>query len=360
MRTGIKTMTFVVGTGRSGSTALSRVLRLHPEVLSLSELWSGVVRSPSLGERPLSGAEFWQRLTEPNQVFESMIRSGTPFPELLYNRHPEWRYSADTGIPGVSLITLPHLSDDPDALLDALEPEVTGWPERPVAQQWEAFFGALAHRLGGREAAVERSGYSLHLVTVLRRLFPDARFVHLFRDGPDCALSMSRHTGYRMIAMLREVLRLSGVGSASELTEEHVKQLPADLAPLLSPQYDPRLVLEREMPVPGFGELWSELVTEGMQQLAAVPEERRTSLSYERLLEAPRSELARLAGFIGVQPLAEWLEEGAALLDGAGRRGSALALPPEELTALRERCAPGEQALGVRAPGTGDVTVPTR
>lgn len=346
MRTGIKTLTFVVGTGRSGSTALSEVLRLHPDVLSLNELYSCVDGPPALSEQPLTGAEFWRCLREPMEVFDRMVRSGTPLPEFLYNRHPEWRYSAETtGIPAISMMTLPHLSDTPDALLDALEPEVKAWPERPAPQQWEALFGALAHRVGGREAAVERSGYSLHRVDTLHRLFPEARFVHLFRDGPDCALSMSRHNGYRMISLMREIGRRSGVGSLSDLTEEHIKELPDDLAQLLGERYDPRLVLDREMPVTGFGTLWSELIAEGIGHLSAVPARQRTALSYERLLDAPRQELARLAGFIGVQPLAEWLEEGEELLDGTGRRGSALRLPPAELASLRESCAPGEEAL---------------
>jgi hypothetical protein len=350
VRTGIKTLTFVVGTGRSGSTALSQVLRLHPDVLSLNELYASVDGPPALSEQPLTGEEFWRCLREPMPVFDTMVRSGTPLPEFIYNRHPEWRYDAETtGIPAISMMALPHLSDDPDAFLDSLEPEVRGWPERPAPQQWQALFGAIASRIGGREAAVERSGYSLHRVGLLHRLFPEARFVHLHRHGPDCALSMSRHNGYRMIFLLREIVRRSGVESASELTDDHIKQLPDDLAPLLSTRYDPSLVLDREMPVPDFGTLWSELVCEGVELLSGIPAGQRMSLSYERLLGAPRQELARLADFIGVQPFAEWLEEGDELLDGTGRLGSSLRLSEPVLAALRENCARGEEALGVRS-----------
>lgn len=348
MRTGIKTLTFVVGTGRSGSTALSEVLRLHPDVLSLNELYSCIDGPPALSRQRLTGAEFWRCLREPMEVFDAMVRSGTPLPEFIYNQHPEWRYSAETtGIPAISMMTLPHLTDAPDALLDALEPEVRAWPERPAPQQWLALFGALASRIGGREAAVERSGYSLHRVDLLHRLFPEARFVHLYRNGPDCALSMSRHNGYRMIFLLREIARQAGVESVSDLTDEHIKQLPDDLVQLLNPQYDPALLLDRELPVPDFGTLWSDLVCEGVGHLSAVPAEQRTTLSYERLLDAPRQELVRLADYIGVQPFAEWLEEGDQLLDGTGRRGSALRLPERVLTPLRENCARGEEALGV-------------
>jgi hypothetical protein len=349
VRTGIKTLTFVVGTGRSGSTALSQVLRLHPDVLSLNELYSCIDGPPALSGQPLTGEEFWRCLREPMELFDRMVRSGTPLPEFLYNRHPEWRYSAETtGIPAVSMMALPHLTDDPDTLLDALEPEVRAWPERPAPQQWEAFFGALATRLGGREAAVERSGYSLHRVQLLHELFPHARFVHLYRNGPDCALSMSRHNGYRMIALLREIQRRTGAewtGTADDLTDEQREALPEDLLRLLEPKYDPALVLDRDMPVAGFGTLWSELIREGVRHLSHVPAGRRMDLSYEKLLAAPRQELARLADFIGVQPFAEWLEEGEDHFDGTGRRGSAQRLPADELAALRANCAAGEEAL---------------
>ena len=38
-------LTFVVGTGRCGSTLLSRLLREHPDVLSMSEFFSTLLES---------------------------------------------------------------------------------------------------------------------------------------------------------------------------------------------------------------------------------------------------------------------------------------------------------------------------
>jgi hypothetical protein len=56
---------------------------------------------------------------------------------------------------------------------------------------------------------VERSAASLNMVGALRGQFPAARFVHLYRDGPDCALSMSRHPVFR-----REILALAAAHQA--------------------------------------------------------------------------------------------------------------------------------------------------
>ncbi|MGW7517527.1 sulfotransferase [Streptomyces sp. NPDC054796] len=340
-------LTFIVGTGRSGSTTLSRIVNLHPGVLSLNELFASVMAPRVLSEEPLDGAEFWSHVAGPTPVFDRMIRSGVPLPEFLYPRLPSTRYSAETtGIPAILLMTLPHLSDDPDGLLDTLTPTVESWPVREPAAHWEALFAALAELTGRTGATVERSGYSLGHVPVLRSLFPHARFVHLYRDGPDCALSMSRHSGYRLIRSLYEMAELCGLESPGELTEEHIALLPPELAALLAERFEPGVLMDRPVPVERFGELWSRLIEEGVRDLAALPESVRTTLAYEDLLDDPHGELTRLAAFIGVKPLPEWLDEGSALLDGGGRRGSAARnLSPGELAALREVCAPGERAL---------------
>lgn len=338
-----RTLTFVVGTGRCGSTALSSVVRRHPRVLGLSELIASV-EPGALPEQDLSGREFWDLLASPRPFADRMMREGTPLPEHLYPRVPGGRFAArDGGVPAICLTTLPHLTDAPDALFDALEPQLAARGTAPVAEHYRALFDALADECGGgRSAVVERSGFSLASVPRLREVFPEARFVHLFRDGPDCALSMSRHDGFRL---------LRTVAQAGEGTEE--QRLAAELGRLLADDgFDLRGVLERPVPVERFGELWSGMIAEGLRHLAEVPDERLVSLSYEDLLADPEGQLKRLAGHFGVVAAPEWLAAGAATLDG-GRRGAARALPAEERDRLETACAPGMRALGL-TPGGRD------
>ncbi|GAA4079363.1 sulfotransferase [Streptomyces shaanxiensis] len=338
----MRSLTFVIGTGRSGSTALSRILNAHPDVLSLNEFMASV-GDAAFPEGTVTGEEFWQALYRPAPHFERMIRSGLPLPEFLYTRRPG-RYTArTTGIPALSLMVLPHLTDDPDGLLDELAAAVVRWPERTAPEHHRALFGHLCGRFG-RTAVVERSGYSTGWAPGLREAFPDARFVHMFRDGPDCALSMSRHPGYRTILLLREIKEHAGIDSFADLTPEHVRALPADLSPLLDDRFDPALVRDRDLPLRRFGALWSELVTDGTEFLTRLPADQRTTLAYEDLLDKPAEELTRLAEFIGVDPRPQWLHAAAAQLDHS-RRGSARRLPPAELAELTESCAPGTRAL---------------
>ncbi|MFJ9821335.1 sulfotransferase [Streptomyces sp. NPDC101151] len=338
----MRTLTFVIGTGRSGSTALSRILNAHPDVLSLNEYMASV-GDASFPEGTLTGEEFWQHLFQPAPHFERMIRSGLPLPEFLYTRRPG-RYSSETtGIPALSLMVLPHLTDDPDGLLDELREAVVRWPERSAAEHHQALFGLLCTRFG-RTAVVERSGYSTGWAPGLRAAFPHARFVHMFRDGPDCALSMSRHPGYRTISLLLEIKARAGIKSFADLTAEHVRSLPLDLAPLLGERFDPALVRDRDLPLRTFGALWSELVTQGTQFLNRLPVTQRTTLAYEDLLDSPRQELTRLAAFVGVRPLPQWLDTACSLLDHS-RRGSAGRLAVAELDELTQSCAPGTRVL---------------
>ncbi|MFE2937967.1 sulfotransferase family protein [Streptomyces sp. NPDC059255] len=346
----MRTLTFVIGTGRSGSTALSRILAMHPDVLSLNEYMASVGET-AFPEGRLTGEEFWRALATPTPYFAQMLRSGLPMPEFLYTREPGRRYDVSTtGIPGLSLMVLPHLTNDPDGLLDALEGTVVRWPERSPAGHHRALFGHLCTRLG-RAHVVERSGYSTGWAPRLREAFPEARFVHLFRDGPDCALSMSRHPGYRVICLTREILRRCEVTRLDELTDAHVRALPPALTTLLGERFDPSLVTHHPIPLRTFGALWSQLVTDGTEFLARLPAGRGTTLAYEDLLDDPSAELTRMAEFIGVAPRPEWLRSAGALLD-PGRRGSAHSLPASERAELVAGCAPGMRVLSTEGPAS--------
>ncbi|WP_240649097.1 sulfotransferase [Streptomyces sp. Z26] len=331
-------LTFVVGTGRCGSTALSEVLRLHPDILSMSELFT-TLEPDALPEQPLDGEEFWRLLASTRPFADRMARDGAPLPEHLY-AHAPGRFNPVDGVPAVCLTTLPHLTDDPDALYDALRPVLTARPSGPVAGHYRALFAELSARCGGY-AVVERSGFSLALVPRLRRHFPEARFVHLHRGGPDCALSMSRHAGFQMIEFLGELVAREGPEAAARLG----RLLDDDT-------FDLKGALARPVPVERYGALWSRMITEGLAHLDALPADLRTSVAFEDLLDAPARELARLAAHFGVAPEPDWIAAAERLLDGR-RRGASAYLPPDEGAALRAACAPGTRALADRAASPG-------
>jgi hypothetical protein len=340
-------LTFVVGTGRCGSTMLSRLLREHPEVLSMSEFFSTLRIAAASGPAgfPVSdmdGAQLWRLLATPFPMLDAMISGGLRTDEMLY---PDGgRFDPATGIPLVSHYILPMLGADPDWLFDQLAAELPRWPRRPAAAQYQELFGYLAGLLG-RPVVVERSASSLHLIPQLQAQFPQARFVHLYRDGPDCALSMSRHPAFR-----REILAIGAVRSAKLPAGSTLQQvndaLPERFRGLICPPYDAARLRDFPIPVEVFArDRWSPMICAGVAALAQVPKPARTSLRYEDLLAEPAASLARLAAFIGVSAPAGWIKQGCRTVDPS-RTGTASAqLEAGALARLRTACEPGTRAL---------------
>ena len=344
-------LTFVVGTGRCGSTMLSRLLREHPDVLSMSEFFStlriaaasGPARFPA---HDMDGAQLWRLLASPFPMLDAMISDGLRTSEMLYP--DSGRFGPATGIPLVSHYILPMLGADPDRLFDELAAEVPRWPRRPAAAQYQNLFGYLAGRLG-RPVVVERSASSLHLIPLLHAQFPAARFVHLYRDGPDCALSMSRHPAFR-----REILAIGAVRTAALPAGSTLQQvndaLPERWRGLICPPYDARKLRDFPIPVEVFGrDRWSPMICAGVAALAQVPGKARTSLRYEDLLADPAASLERLAQFIGISAPDQWLDLARRTVNPA-RTGTAVAeLEVGALARLRAACEPGTRALAASA-----------
>lgn len=346
-------LTFVVGTGRCGSTALSEILHQHPEVLSLSELFSmlkGSLRRKEIPSHDMDGPELWRMLTIPDGFADARIRDGLTTVEMGYP-YGRGRFDPATGIPRICHNMLAMLSDDPDALFDLMEAEILTWPARPAGDQYREVFGFLARSLG-RRAVVERSGASLTIVQALHEQFPEARFVHMYRDGLDCALSMSRHPVFRLAGFINEAGRaagLLGLGSWEKIEAEvqrlhEAGALDQDYTGLLMWPFDAKRYMSYKLPVTFFGELWSSLICEGVAELSQLPPGTWTGLRYEDLLREPDQELGRLAGFIGTEAPRDWLDNARSRL-GTPRSTAASQLADSERTALRAACEPGIRAL---------------
>jgi hypothetical protein len=336
-------LTIVVGTGRCGSTMLSRVLHLHPEVLSVAEFFSSLAVGRELPVHDMDGQELWGYLSRPAEQMDGLIRDGLRPPELRYP-YGWGRFDVSAGVPVICHCLLPNLTDDPDWLYDKLAADVPSWPRRTAADQYRAFFRHLAVLLG-RRIVVERSGASLPRIRRMRELFPEARFVHLHRDGPDCALSMSRHPSFRWQTLAAAAVLRSKLPLDTPL-EQVQAALPERLKGLICPPYDSEKFMSYPIPVALFGErFWSWMVREGVDALREMPAGTWTSVKYEQLLANPETELTRLAGFIGVAVTPRWLATARELMDPSRTGQAAARLDPQTLASLRRACEPGTKAI---------------
>jgi hypothetical protein len=312
----------VLSTGRSGSTMLSNMVRSHPELLSLSELFI-LLGDPAFPDGPVSGPRFWEILSRPNPVLHVLQRSGVTFAELLYEPAPGGRFTVEAGIPPLMLVPLPHLVDDPEALFDEIGAWAVELDARPVADQYRRLFDWLCRRLG-RRVWIERSGASLPMASVLARQFPEAGMVHLYRDGRECAMSMSRHDGFKLMAFRQQ----------PELTPPGMQR---------DGLIDREVLRGAVVPPEVCGEVWSGLIGTALARMAELPPDRVLAMSYEALTADPRGELRRLTAFIGVEPDPGWLEAAAAIV--RTRPPSWTALPEPQRRRLVDACAPGMDLL---------------
>lgn len=319
---------FVVGTGRCGSTLLSKMLGTHRSVLDLSEVFTGLDWGRRFADGDHTGAEVVDLLTTPNPVIDSVIGRGYLVDEVTYPfDRPGARHRRGDAVPWLAVSTLGNLTDDVDALLDAVVAHLADRPPAPLAEHYRALFGWLATRAGATDW-VERSGSSVDYAGDLLRLFPEARMVHLVRDGREVALSMRNHAAYRMAVQLLYDLMPEGVD-------------PADEEAVVDGW------LRGDPPVALYGRYWSDQLAAGQPALAALPPDRLLTVRFEDVVADPLPHLDRIAAFFDLPPDPAFPARAAALVRPLPPpRFPSLA--PEDQAALTEACAPGFEQLVAR------------
>ncbi|MBW3662379.1 MAG: sulfotransferase [Actinobacteria bacterium] len=321
------TARFVVGTGRCGSTLLSRMLDEHRHVVSIHEFFTGLDWNTRFAEGDVTGDGFAQLLAYEQVVNSHLLRLGYRAPEIVYPfDRPGVRWQPGDPMPWLANSMLPRLSDDPDALYDRMLAWAHDAPPRPLTEHYPALFGWLAEQAGG-SVWVERSGASIEYLGELARVFPGARFVHLHRDGLEAALSMRAHPFFRtgMALMFQqvpaEVADTGDVGAILTYAAEHV------------PSYATA------------GRYWSDQVLRGYAALPAIDADRWLDVRFEDLLGSPERELELIATFLELPPDDGFALRAAALLD-APPELRAPGLSDGDRTELATACRPGQILLG--------------
>jgi len=345
---------FIVGTGRCGSTLLSNAIRVHPRLASLSEM---LTTATDLGGRiaacfdagPVTADALATLLLVPPPKQTLMHRNGVSMDEVLYRPGGSARFSAETGVPAILQTTLPHLAGGPgadpaeatlaaDAVFDEVARFVRTRPPAPMAAHLAALFAWLARRFD-RSRWVERSGGSLRIVQRLADAFPDARFVHLVRDGRDVARSMSRHAGFKLMFIAAALTEILGVDPFESADRRYAGDIPDELAGFLPEAFDAAAFHAYRAPLALCGLYWSGEILAGTRALAALPPDRVLTLRYEALAARPSDELHRLAGFIDPEPVdGAWLARAAAMVRPPAPRP---ATDPATQRELDQACASG-------------------
>ena len=325
---------FVLGTGRCGSTLLSRMIGEHPGVASLFEWFPGF--DPAFRFRPgeVSGKELAEHVRRDHPVSTAVLARGFAIPEMVYPfGKPGMRFSKPGDpVPWNLSIAMPRLSNTPDALFDAMLEQIERAPDQPLADHYRGVFDWLTTELE-RSAWVERSAGSIEYAAELDACFPEARYVHLHRDGRECALSMREYPALRVAVAL-----MNGSVADLDFTYEGLSEMVAERPEQLD------TLLEARPPVELYGHYWSSQVEAGLEALAKIDSARVLTIGFEAMASDPLDATTRIRDFFGLEG-DEWVARAAALVRGVPPRRFPT-LDPEERDALQAACSPTMRKLG--------------
>jgi hypothetical protein len=325
---------FVVGTGRCGSTLLSRMLSENAQVLNVFELFSGIDQFFRFERRDVEGPELAAQLRLDHPMLTMVMKRGGAVPEVVYPfDDPNTRHVLGDPVPWALAIAVPRISDDPDALFDEMIARAEAAPRQPLSKHYRELFDWLTET-HGKTAWIERSGSSIDFLGELFEFFPDARFVHIHRDGHEATLSM------REYAVLRVTIAvMNGVLGDVEYSHDGLVALEQE-----KPEEIDRLLATRS-PIELFGKYWSDQILNGLAARRAIPDEKFLDVRFEDLVIDPARVLHEIADFFELSADGDWIERAAALSRGMPRL-RAPDLDDDERSRLEASCAEAMKAIG--------------
>lgn len=284
---------FIVGTGRCGTELVMRLLDSHPAVLVLNE---SMFLLPCL-------RRYGRRQVDAHELVEF----------ALSVRH----------VDGQS--TLRHALSDAgisDSAQSALLGNLAKLGTMTAFELLDAIGRAAAETCGKAHWAekVPDAGY---FVAEIAQQWPEALFIHVFRDGYHTARSMERHAGFRANIVSRI-------------------DTWVDLAVL--PYSADHWAESRPLQPDEFLALWGRRLLFIEEQLSTVPSSHVMRVSFERLLSHPQQELCRICARLGLDIPPEWPSNAAAIVDSS-RSGSSP--DPEILEDLYCKAPSARQAMAL-------------
>jgi putative sulfotransferase len=310
---------FIVGTGRCGSTLLSEMLGKNTSTLSIFEFFTGLDWSKRFAREPVNGDEFAALISAEQPIINMVLGRGYRVEEVTYPFSVESRYQPGDPTPWILVSMLGRMSENPDALFDDVIAFARALPKQYLRKHYSQLFDWLTER-AGRRCWIERSGSSIDYLGSLHSFFPEAKFVHLHRDGRETALSMREHAPYR--------LAVTFLYDPQSVQNENIDQ-----------------ILNSRPPIELFGRYWSEQLEHGYAAIPTIDRSRYLEVRFEDLVREPERVLREIGEFLELEDEpADWAERGAALVERApAARFDQLS--PDEQQCLNEACAPGMKLL---------------
>lgn len=242
---------FVVGLAKSGTTWLMKTLDAHPEVLCKGE---GRFFGEEYRREVLAKTQTKQ---QPSSLYNALL--GSEYLRLWIERSV-WSRGGEAD----------------EHIRDIVRLATEYFLTTELAKSGKKMVGDKTPLLG--------PGF----VEEIHEIYPEARVIHIIRDGRDQAVSFIHQQGNR--AKRGRTHRLSPEELAKS---EAYRRSPRELAEAGEGMFAEK-TLRRA------AENWALRVGRAVEDGPALFKERYTEVRYEDLLERPNEEVARLLGFLGV------------------------------------------------------------
>jgi hypothetical protein len=243
----------IVGSGRCGTTLLTRMLNEHPRLHVINETHWIPKLFEFFGLGRATSAEMLAIVEMTNHV------NGRP--------------------------TTPLSPAQRDAVL-AMSGEVT------VREFVDSLAMSLAEALGKSMWADKTPDYATHMA-VIQRIWPRCKFVHMIRNGAHVAQSMANHPGYRLLAARGEI---SWPALACRMSDMWNSTPPSDIDTFLR--------------------IWRLRVDRARTEAQSMAQDTYMEIRYEMIVTEPQAELKRIMSFIDLGGGDDrWLAAAASLIE---------------------------------------------
>ena len=158
---------------------------------------------------------------------------------------------------------------NPDALHDQLSTNVAKHPVQSLEQHYRDLIFYLC-QLFARQYWLERFGSSIRHLPYLVQNFPDAQFIHIVRDGRNCAISMEEQAGFRMGLISIQLTEILVYGPYESKRRDNLSDLPDELVVFLPENFSAAAFRDYRQSPFLFGIYWSGEIIEALRSLSIV------------------------------------------------------------------------------------------
>lgn len=162
----------------------------------------------------------------------------------------------------------------------------------------ERFYRVLGEDRGATIVGDKTPDYGL-CMEIIQSIWPEAKFIHIVRDGRDVAMSMSKVLSFRILAA-------SGVVAWWELAWRKGYERWLEAA-------------GEEIPHDRFFELWRRRLLGARAQSSHLPPSTYLEIQYDAILRDPASMLRAAASFLALPEEKSWIDAAAATVRSGNR-----------------------------------------